>query len=60
LCSRRYLLGTRIENARFGNAQAIIRCARAGATSMMGRVLACNAPNGPLSGGAIGIMQISE
>jgi hypothetical protein len=54
--------GTRIvKRARFGNAQAIIRRARAGATSVVGKdFLPAIAPKRPLSGRAMGVLQIAR
>src|ERR1700716_1125677 len=54
--------GTRIvKRARFGNARAIIRRARAGATSIVGKdFLPAIAPKSPLLGGAMGVLQIAR
>jgi hypothetical protein len=41
-------------HARFGKAQAIIRHGRAGATSLVGKILACNRTEQPFVGGGRG------
>jgi hypothetical protein len=48
------------KRARFGNAQTIIRRARAGATSIVGEdLLPAIAPNSPLLGRAMGVLQMA-
>ena len=50
LCSRRYLLGPRASRTRFRQRAGDHSLRRAGATSMMGRVFACNRAEPPVVG----------